>query len=129
MISRRNILVAGAIFAALGAPAAHAAEQTYSKAAFDAAQRAGKPILVAVHAPWCPVCSAQKPILSALESEPRYAGLLVFTVDFDTQKDALKRFGAQKQSTLIAFNGGKETARSVGDTSAESISALVAKTL
>ena len=48
-------------------------------------------------------------------------------VDFDSQKDAVRRFGAPMQSTLIAFKGGRETGRSVGDTNPQSIAALLAK--
>jgi hypothetical protein len=50
-------------------------------------------------------------------------------VDFDSQKDAVKYFGARMQSTLIAFKGEKETGRSVGDTNRSSIAALLSKTL
>jgi thiol-disulfide isomerase/thioredoxin len=109
---------------------AFAAEKVgYSPAAFDAAQKAGKPILVEIHAPWCPTCKAQTPILTKLEAEPQYAGLKVFHVDFDSQKEAVRRFGARMQSTLVVFKGEAETGRSVGDTNADSIAALLSKTL
>jgi len=131
MLTRRTLALSLlAAPAAWLAPAAFAAQRlAYSPAAFDAAQGAGKPILVVVHATWCPTCRAQAPILSQLESEPNYAGLVVFHVDFDAQKDALKRFGVRLQSTLIAFKGRAETGRSVGDTDPGSIAALFAKTL
>ena len=48
---------------------------------------------------------------------------------FDSQKDAVNFFGAQMQSTLIAFKGEHETGRSVGDTDRSSIAALLNKTL
>ena len=131
MIRRRNFtfaLLAMPMLAASGA--VFAAEKVdYSAAAFDTAQKAGTPILVEIHAPWCPTCRAQAPILSQLEGEPKYAGLVVFHVDFDSQKDAVKRFGARMQSTLVTFKGGAETGRSVGDTNPDSIAALLAKTL
>jgi thioredoxin 1 len=69
------------------------------------------------------------PILSKLEAEPRYAGLKVFHVDFDSQKEAVRRFGARMQSTLIVFKGEAEAGRSVGDTDVDSIAALLSKTL
>lgn len=53
----------------------------------------------------------------------------VFEVDFDSQKDILREFGVQQQSTLIAFKGGKEVGRSVGQTSAAAIENLLNKTL
>jgi hypothetical protein len=49
--------------------------------------------------------------------------------DFDSQKDLVQRFGAQKQSTLIAFKGDKEQGRSVGDSKRDSIAALLNKVL
>ena len=37
--------------------------------------------------------------------------LTVFDIDFDTQKDAVRAFGARMQSTLIVFKGGVEVGR------------------
>jgi thioredoxin 1 len=128
MLSRRALALAlVALPVTIGAFAAEKA--SYSSNAFDAAQKAGKPILVEIHAPWCPTCKAQMPILSKLEAEPRYAGLKVFHVDFDSQKEAVRRFGARMQSTLIVFKGEAEAGRSVGDTDVDSIAALLSKTL
>ena len=80
---------------------ASATEMTYTPAAFEAAQKAGKPILVHITAPWCTTCAAQKPILWKLEAEPKFKDLQVFDVDFDSRKDVVKQFGATMQSTLI----------------------------
>jgi thioredoxin 1 len=109
--------------------AAQAAEtQDYNAKAFAAAQAAGKPILIEIHASWCPTCKAQLPILGELEKQDKFKDLMVFRVDFDSQKDAVKAFGARVQSTLITFKGTKETGRSVGDTNAASIASLLDKT-
>ena len=78
-----------------------------------------------IHATWCPTCKAQAPILSKLESQTPYDKIVVFNVDFDSQKDVVRGFGANMQSTLITFKGAKETARSVGDTNAASIETLL----
>ncbi len=119
-----------AFAACLIAGQAVAAEKaSFTPAAFEAAEKAGKPILVDVSAPWCPTCKAQAPILDELVSEPKFKGLQVFSVDFDSQKDALRTLGVQKQSTLIVFKGATEVGRSVGDTSKPSIEALLAKGL
>ena len=99
--------------------------EPFTPAAFDAAKAAGKSILVDVSAPWCPTCKAQHPILSGLESEPKFKELVVLNVDFDSQKEVLRALGVRMQSTLIAFKGDKETARSTGDTKAASISHLL----
>lgn len=107
------------------APAAAAETHPFTSAAFDAAKAAGRPILVDVSAPWCPTCKAQRPILSGLEAQPKFERLVVLDVDFDSQKDALRALGVRMQSTLIAFKGARETARSTGDTAAASIAKLL----
>ncbi|MGA8698448.1 MAG: thioredoxin family protein [Xanthobacteraceae bacterium] len=130
MLSRRFVLFAMlAAGTALVAPACATETTTFDPTSFGAAQKAGKPILVAIHASWCPTCKAQRPILSELMAEPKFKDLVYFVVDFDTQKDAVKFFGARMQSTLIAFKGMTETGRSVGDTERSSIAALLNKTL
>jgi thiol-disulfide isomerase/thioredoxin len=106
---------------------ASAMTKKFDQKAFEAAQAAGKPILVEVHAPWCPVCKAQAPILAKLKSEPRFQNLVSFQIDFDSQKDLLRKFNVQKQSTLIVFKGKQETGRSTGDSNAGSIAALLGK--
>jgi thioredoxin 1 len=130
MLSRRSVVLA-AIAASAGFTAQALAfeTRTFDAKSFAAAQKAGKPILVAIHASWCPTCKAQKPILSELTAKPEFKDLVYFVVDFDSQKDAVKYFGARAQSTLIAFKGETETGRSAGDTERSSISALLHKTL
>jgi thioredoxin 1 len=130
MLSRRSLLVATvAASSALVVPTFATETKTFDPQSFAAAQEAGKPILVAIHASWCPTCKAQKPILSELMAEPKFKSLVYFIVDFDSQKDAVKYFGARVQSTLIAYKGATETGRSVGDTERGSIAALLDKTL
>lgn len=127
MITRRTVFVAAAAAVAAGvfAPAFAADKQGYSDAAFDKALKAGKPILVEVHAPWCPTCKAQAPHIGKITADGKFKSLTIFTVDFDSQKDALKRLNARQQSTLIVFKGGKEASRSVGDTNEGSIRKLI----
>ena len=130
-MNRRQLLAAFALVATLSAaPLVFAsAGKPFDQQAFDAAQAAGKPILVDVSAPWCPVCKAQAPILSKLRGEPKYKDLVSFNIDFDSQKALLQKFSVQKQSTLIVFKGKAEMGRSTGDTNASSIEALVAKSI
>jgi thioredoxin 1 len=133
ILTRRTFngaIVAGALIAAgqLGAAFANSAVP-FSEAAFKAAQASGSPILVEIHADWCPTCKAQSPILDKLTADPKFKQLKIFRVDFDAMKAVVKQFGAQTQSTLIVFKGGAERGRSVGDTREASISALLDKSL
>ena len=129
--TRRSALavlaLAAVAFATTPALAGDNAPQPYTAAAFDAAQKAGKPILVDTYATWCDICARQKPILDKLLGEPEYKNLVTFRVDFDTQKDVMRKFNARLQSTLIAFRGDKEVARSVGETQPEWIEDLMSK--
>lgn len=127
MLARRTLLLAAIVSAALlGAVPASAAEwKPFTQAEFAAAKKDGKSILVDIFAAWCPVCRAQNPILTELTREPEFKDLVVFKVDFDTQKADVRALKATQQSTLIAFKGEKETGRSVGDTNPASIAALV----
>jgi thiol-disulfide isomerase/thioredoxin len=127
MLSRRSVLLVAV--AAFAAPASAAGPQPFDDAAFAEAQKAGKPIFVAIHASWCPICKAQKPILAELMADARFKDLVYFTIDFDSQKDLVRRFGARMQSTLISFKGATEQGRSVGDSNRESIAALLNKVL
>jgi thiol-disulfide isomerase/thioredoxin len=131
MISRRQTLATFALTAVVlfGTIAAAADKTPFNQAAFEAAQKAGRPILIEVTAPWCPICKAQAPILSKLSADPRFKSLASFTIDFDSQKDLLRKFNVQKQSTLIVYKGSQEAGRSTGDTNAASIEALLAKSI
>lgn len=128
-LTRRAIIAAGLAISLVSSAALAATKSPFTQAAFDAAKQAGKPILVEVMAPWCPTCRAQAPILSELTGQARFKDLQTFTMDFDSQKDALKSLNVRMQSTLIVFKDGKEVGRSTGDTKKDSIEALLAKTL
>jgi thioredoxin 1 len=101
----------------------------FSEEAFKAAQASNSPILVEIHADWCPTCKAQGPILDKLTADPKFRNLKIFRVDFDAMMPVVKQFGAQMQSTLIVFKGSAEQGRSVGDTKEASIAALLDKSL
>ena len=127
----RNALFAApfAVVALALAPAALAAEPIpFTQAAFEQAQAQNKPILVDIYAPWCPVCRAQEPVIERMAAMPENADLVIFRVDFDDQKDVVRQFRAQRQSTLIAYRGREETGRNVGVTAYFEIDRLMATT-
>ncbi len=125
MLSRRQVLACSVLAAFWGAAPARAAETPFTAESFAAARRAGKLILVEVHASWCPVCKAQIPIIAELAADPKFADLVILRVDFDAQKATLRNFRVLSQSTLIVFKGEKELGRSVGDINPFSIEELL----
>ena len=129
MVSRRTVL-AGMCACVLPAGGSALADgQAFTTDAFHAAQEAGKPILIEIHASWCSTCAAQKPILSQLIGLPKYKDLTVLRVDFDSQKEEVHSLQARVQSTLIVFKGATEVGRSVGDTKRDTIAALLDKAI
>jgi thiol-disulfide isomerase/thioredoxin len=113
------------IAATVAMPSLASAGQPFDAKAFQASQAAGKSILVDVTAPWCPTCRQQRPIVEEIEKE--HPDIVVYEVDFDTAKDALRQFRVQQQSTLIVFKGTKEVARSTGETDPAPLRSLVGK--
>jgi thioredoxin 1 len=122
-------LLAFPFLAALSMPA-HAGEIVpFTISAFHAAQDAGEPILVDAHAWWCPICLLQGPTINGLSTDPNFARLVIFKLDYETQRTEKHELGIREQSTLIAFAGKTETARAAGITNANNIRQLAATAL
>lgn len=113
----------------LSTVASAADKRPFDQTSFEAARQIGKSILVEVYAHWCPTCWVQQPILSHLLKQPKFKDLVVFVVNFNSQRSALRLLNAQQQSTLIVFKGGKEIGRSVGDVDAAFIEMLLDKAI
>lgn len=111
----------------MAASANAAQKERYTDASFDTAQQKNASIIIDVTAPWCPTCRAQKPIIEKLASDKKYSDVVILEIDFDSQKDALRRLKVNQQSTLIAFKGKTEKGRSVGDTTEAGLRALFDK--
>jgi thiol-disulfide isomerase/thioredoxin len=121
-------LAAGAVLA-FAALVAGAAEMPFTQAAFDKAVAAGQPVIVDFQASWCPTCKAQKPIVQSLMQEPKMKNVTLFSADYDTEQALKKQLRVAQQSTFVVFKGGKEVARSTGETSKSAIATLFDKAL
>ena len=106
-----------------------ATDSAFDQRTFEAAQAAGKSIVLHVAATWCETCQAQRAVLNKLEVDPAYKDLLILTIDYDKQKNVMRGFKVISRSTLIAFKGTTETARMTGNTKLPVIKALVDKAL
>jgi thioredoxin 1 len=124
----RHFALSFAAFVAIAQPAVAAEFKPFDRATFDAAQKAGRPILVEVNAWWCPVCASQSKTIKDTVIAPAYAKLLVLRINFDKQKSEWQAFAVQKQSTLIAFKGGRELGRVSYITDKAKIQELLATT-
>ena len=124
-VSARSGLFATFATLLAAAPASALEFKSYSDESFAAAQSANNSVVIDVYASWCPTCVAQQSVFKKLKDKPEYADVTIMKVDFDKQKDAVRKFGAQRQSTLVAFKGTKEQDRAVGATSTERIEKLI----
>ena len=67
------------------------------------------------------MCKQQQPIVDRLSKDPRFAKVVVLTIDFDSGKEYLRQLKVNQQGTLIAFKGKTEKARSVGETDPDAL--------
>ncbi len=114
-----------ALLTTLSSAAGAATQVPYAPSRFAEAQAAGNRILVHVAASWCTTCSLQAPALAELEKNPALSDLIVFTVDFDLNRDVVERLKVPIQGTLILFHGRTEIARLTGETDPQAIKAFL----
>jgi thioredoxin 1 len=110
-----------AIFFLLPKPLA----EPFTQSRLDALNRTGQPALVAIHADWCSTCKTQERVLQELLTQAEFKRITLLRMDFDQQKEAVRSFGVEYQSTLIVFKEGREVGRSTADQSPVSIAALL----
>ena len=117
--------LAAASVLAFAAACAHALTVVpYSAAALAAAQKAGEPVVVHFHAPWCPTCRAQDKAFESLKADPSLK-LTLMEADYDTEKPLEKQLRVNAQSTLVVYHGATERTRSTGETDAAKLKALL----
>lgn len=126
----KTILSAASVLALIFfASLASAAEVPFNQGQFDSAKAAGQPVAVVFHADWCPTCRAQAPLLKDLAQQPEFAPVTLYIANYDTEKSLKRSLGVTKQSTIVVFKGGKEAARSTGDTQESSLASLLRQAL
>lgn len=108
---------------------AHAGTLPFNQTEFDKAVGSGQPVVVDFHATWCSTCRMQQSTIDALLTDPRMKDIKVFVADFDTERALKRRLKITAQSTLVVFKGGKEVARSMGQTRRDDIAALFRQAL
>lgn len=119
-------------FAALGwllVGSAAAAEVPFNQAQYAQAVATGKPVVVYLHADWCPTCRAQQPIVDRPSKEASLKDVTIFVADFDKETALEKSLKVSQQSTFVVFKQGREVARSTGQTSETAIRAVLEQAL
>ncbi|MBK6743183.1 MAG: thioredoxin family protein [Hydrogenophilales bacterium] len=99
----------------------------YSPQALNAAQQAGQRAALHFHAPWCPTCRAQESVFKGWQGDASVPGTL-FVVDYDSARELRRHLGVRSQSTVIVYQGAKETARVAGVTAPGDLRAALTAT-
>jgi thiol-disulfide isomerase/thioredoxin len=108
---------------------AAADEVPFNQASYAQALAAGKPVVVYLHADWCPTCRAQQPIVDRLSKEATLKQVTIFVADFDRETALEKSLKVTQQSTFVVFKQGHEVARSTGQTTEPAIRAVLEQAL
>lgn len=90
-------------------------EEPFTPERFEALQEEDALILLDVWADWCPVCAQQQKILARYRETRPDVPLHTLTIDFDDQKEYVRRFEAPRQSTLILYQGTERVWFSVAE--------------
>lgn len=97
--------------------------------AYKQAASQKRPIIMHVHAGWCPVCAKQGPIIEELMKEPEFKDVVVFKIDFDADKPLVEMLQVKYQSTLIAAKGPVEVDRIAGVSDKDRLREFIRKSL
>ncbi len=95
--------------------------EPYSNDRFAELQKDGELVLIDIFADWCPTCARQHEILKKYQAEHPDVNLHILTVDYDSDRRAVRELRAPRQSTLILYYGDKQFWYSVAETREEVI--------
>lgn len=128
MKTKMHPWITAALLLALAGTAV-ADEVPFNQASYAKAVAAGKPVVVYLHADWCPTCRAQQPIVDRLSKEPRLKDVTIYVADFDQETALEKSLNVTQQSTFVVFRQGHEVTRSTGQTTEPAIRAVLEQAL
>jgi len=112
-----KLLLTAALGIALSAGSIQAQQkESFTPERFAALQAEGALILLDVFADWCGTCAQQQRILAAYQEEYPDVPLHILEIDFDSQKEHVRRFRVPRQSTLILYRGEEQLWFSVAET-------------
>lgn len=110
------------MFALLLVAPVHALEtEDFTQSRFEALQAQNALVLVDIFAAWCSTCARQHEILADYQEQHPEVDLHILSVDYDQDRQTVRRFRAPRQSTLLLFKGDQQHWFSVAETRPEVI--------
>ena len=104
-------------------------KKPFSQEAFSVSQAANDSIIVYIFAPWCTTCKKQEAVIEKVIQDPRFDKVRYFVVDFDNDKESMRKLKANTRSTILVYKGPREITRSANDTDPASLQSLLEKAL
>lgn len=104
-------------------------KEAFTAERFASLQKAGEVILLDVFAPWCSTCAKQQAALQSYREANPDQSFHILEIDFDKQKDLVRKFRAPRQSTLLLYKGEQQFWFSVAETRPEVIAAELDKAI
>jgi thiol-disulfide isomerase/thioredoxin len=91
-------------------------KQPFSEVLFSEQQAQNTVIMIDVYAPWCPICKKQQKLFQQYHEQNPDKPFHVLVVDYDNDKQWVKKFRAPRQSTLLLYKGDKQFWYSIAET-------------
>lgn len=126
---RKSLLAIAAAIAFAVSPAAAKDFPAYDRAKLETAIKSGAPVVVHVHAEWCPICRRQIVVLDELFKSPALAKVQTVRVNYDKDRDFISAFKVKRQANILVFKDGREVARVDFDPNADVIRTAVHRAL
>ena len=109
----RAIVVGTAVLTVTSVSAVAWERVPYSAEAVAEAQTSSVPFIIHVHAVWCSTCQAQDNVLAQLDSDPRFADLLIIRVHYDSKKHVMRLFQGTGTKHVCCLPGGDRDQSSI----------------
>lgn len=90
-------------------------KQAFSEAKLMELQKNDAVVIVDVFATWCPTCAKQQRVFKKYSEKYPENDFHVLIIDYDKDKELVKKYKAPRQSTLVLFKGEKQLWYSVAE--------------
>jgi thioredoxin 1 len=87
----------------------------YTESLFNQLNEKGVSMLIDIKAEWCSTCKKQSKVIKKYLDSKQNEELIILEVNYDNQKEVVRKFKAPRQSTLVLFKDGKEIGKVIAE--------------